>query len=200
MQHNIEENPPETIQGHHHLLLKQWVDEFSDELYARACHITGSRETAQDLVQDTYLAAAQKVAFFRGESSPRTWLHGILKHKIADYFKEMYRRRSVIASGPEPEIDFFTASGDWKAEFAPVQWKDSPDNLLDDDDFLAVLRKCLDRLPEHWRSALLLKFLESRKGEEICQELGITATNFWQLLHRSRRQLRLCLERNWFHS
>ena len=70
--------------------------------------------------------------------------------------------------------------------------------MLDDDEFQIVLNKCLDALPEQWGICVKLKYLTDKRGEEICQELDITPSNFWQIVHRAKLRLRDCIEKNWY--
>ena len=65
-------------------------------------------------------------------------------------------------------------------------------------EFKEVLKRCLDSLPEKWNTCVKLKYLTQKSGEEICQELKITPSNFWQIVHRAKLQLRDCIENNWF--
>lgn len=174
-------------------VLEGWVIQYSDVLFRRALFLTSNREVSEDLVQETFLAALKAIKGFSGINEPKSWLLGILNHKTADYFRLKFRNPEVSAG------DFFTNSGDWKGEQAPSRdWQNETENLLDNSDFQKVLHQCLDDLPEIWRGAFLLKFLQNKKGQVICQELGITQTNFWQILHRAKLELRYCLEVYWF--
>ncbi|PIY34118.1 MAG: RNA polymerase subunit sigma, partial [Bacteroidetes bacterium CG_4_10_14_3_um_filter_42_6] len=58
--------------------------------------------------------------------------------------------------------------------------------------------KCLDALPDRWSLSIKLKYLMEKESEEICQELGVSPTNFWQIMHRAKLQLRDCVENKWF--
>lgn len=178
--------------------LVKWVESFSGELYSRALYKISDSELAKDLVQDTFLAAAEKKDSFRGNSSPRSWLFAILNHKIID----VYRKRIQQPLHTDNQIlsNFFDGDNEWKTEKTPVNWHEDDSNLMDNTDFRAVLKKCLDELPDTWNACIQLKFLENKKGDEICQEAGITPSNFWQIIHRSKLQLRACLETNWFGS
>jgi len=180
------------------LNITQWVNDFTTELYDWAYFKTSSTETAEDLVQDTFLAAAEKLSSFNGDSSPKTWLFSILNHKIIDF----YRKKSVnpITLENDNVSLFFDADEGWRPEKAPKDWQEDEINLLDNEDFNAVLRKCLDALPEKWSMSVKLKYLTEKSGEDICQELGISTTNFWQIVHRAKLQLRNCIENNWFNN
>ncbi|MFP4367752.1 MAG: sigma factor-like helix-turn-helix DNA-binding protein, partial [Bacteroidales bacterium] len=86
----------------------------------------------------------------------------------------------------------------WKDGRTPDDWHEEEDHLLDNTDFRNILKKCMDDLPDKWYACIQLKFLENKKGEDICQEIGITPSNFWQIIHRAKLQLRDCIEINWF--
>lgn len=176
--------------------LKNWVNEFTNELYKWAYYKTSSTETAEDLVQETFLAAAEKISTFKGDSSAKTWLFSILNHKIIDYYRKNVNKPVAIESNTIST--YFDEDGNWQQEKQPKDWQDEENHLLDDDDFQQILQKCLDALPEKWNTCVKLKYLTEKSGEEICQELGIAPTNFWQIVHRAKLQLRNCIENNWF--
>jgi RNA polymerase sigma-70 factor (ECF subfamily) len=96
---------------------------------------------------------------------------------------------------------FFSDEGDWKEINKPKNWheQENEQHLLDDNEFLNVLKKCLDALPENWSICVKLKYLSDKSGDEICQELDITPSNYWQIIHRAKLQLRECIEKNWFN-
>lgn len=176
--------------------LAGWVEDFSGELYSWALYKVSDPELAKDLVQDTFLAAAEKMESFRGESTPKTWLFAILNNKIIDLYRK--KIREPLKADSQFFSNFFNREKEWKKERIPVEWHEEESNLLDNTEFRNVLKKCLDDLPDKWSACIQLKFLENKKGEEICQETGITPSNYWQIIHRSKLQLRDCLETNWF--
>ena len=186
-----EKNPTSTI-----TTIKDWVEVYSDSMYSWAFHKTSSKESAEDLVQDTFMVAVQSFEKFKGESNAKTWLFSILNHKINDHYRSCYRQPTV--DGDAIFESFFTDKDHWKAEQKPKQWAEETGHLLDDSEFQETLHHCLKKLPDNWFSAIQLKFMEEKNGESVCQELGITNTNFWQILHRAKLQLRKCLELNWF--
>lgn len=184
--------------------VKEWVSRYTDELYSWAFYKTDSKETAEDLVQETFLAAYQSLSSFKGTSNAKTWLLGILNHKIADHYRQQYRHAAVTEQVEQERTGnallerFFDEEGLWVKKERPQQWQDEPAHLLDDMGFTKILRQCLHKLPDTWMAAVQLKYLEEKKGDLICQELQIAPTNFWQILHRAKLQLRKCLEINWF--
>jgi RNA polymerase sigma-70 factor (TIGR02943 family) len=176
--------------------VKEWVNLYSDTLYSWAYYKTSSKETSEDLVQDTFMAAHQNYSRFESKSNPKTWLLSILKNKIADHFRIKYRSQEKEA---EPLDRFFNENGDWVLAERPRNWDATEEELLNNKHFNKTLSGCLEKLPAHWRASITLKFLEERKSAEICQELSISTTNFWQIIHRAKLQLRKCLELNWFN-
>ncbi len=95
-------------------------------------------------------------------------------------------------------MGFFDGNGSWLTDKRPRDWHDDEQHLVDDADFQNVLNTCLDALPEKWNLCVKLKYLMEKSGDEICHELEITPSNFWQILHRAKLQLRDCIEVNWY--
>ena len=175
----------------------RWVDEHGDYLYAYALARVGRPETAEDLVQDTLLAALQAVDRFGGRASERTWLISILKNKLIDRLR---RHRPQVASDLAAADDWldgrYDRTGHWKA--APGRWGADPAELLARREFWDAFEKCRARLPERLREVLSLRLLDDLPAEEVCRALDITATNLWTLLHRARVRLWDCLDRRGF--
>lgn len=176
--------------------IKSWVMLYTPHLYTVAIYKTSDKETAEDLVQETFIAAVKGFEKFENKSEPKTWLLSILKNKIADHFRKSYRnQRDKTIS-----IDhFFDNTENWKSSERPQNWEIADEQqLLDNTEFAATLNNCIDKLPQQWKASVMLKYLEEKKTEMVCKELEITATNYWQILHRAKLQLRKCLELNWF--
>lgn len=176
-----------------------WVEEHGDALYRFALLRVKDPIVAEDLVQETFLSALKGIGGFKGGSSLRTWMVGILKHKIIDHFRR--GKPEILAS------DLATMENESQAErldrsdqrrHEPSPWRGDPDKLLQNKQFWDVLMACLDGLPEAHRRAFSLREIDGVKGDEICKILGITSTNLWVILHRARGKLRKCLDTNWF--
>jgi len=149
-------------------------------------------DRAEDCVQETLLAALAGQAGYDGRSSLRTWLTGILKHKIVDAIRRSSREP---ATAIEPEFDaLFDPRGHWTD--APAAWE-RPDSALERSQFVAALEACLAQLSAKTARAFMMREHMGLETEEICKELGITATNCWVMLYRARMALRLCLEQTW---
>jgi len=179
-------------------LLGQWASLYAEEMLNWAFHKTSSGEMAEDLVQDTFLAASEKISTFKGNSTPKTWLFSILNNKIVDY----YRKKVKLAVPVEDQVlsSVFDKAESWAHKRMPHDWSDDDGHLLDEEDFQKVLKYCLDALPEKWNLCVKLKYLTQKNGQEICQELNLTPSNFWQIIHRAKLQLRDCIEQNWFNN
>jgi RNA polymerase sigma-70 factor (TIGR02943 family) len=159
-------------------------------------------DLAEDVVQETFLAAVAGRAGFSGRSSIRTWLTGILKHKIIDAIRHK-QRHPIVAAPFDETLDadgldgMFTDEGAWKTP--PADWG-NPENALAQSEFMDVLARCLDKLPPATARVFTMREILELESDEICKELSITANNLWVILHRARMSLRQCLEQNWFAS
>lgn len=178
--------------------LSEWVELYTSELFNWAFYKLSDEELAKDIVQDTFVAAAEKIKDFRGDSTPKTWLFSILNFKIID----VYRKKAKMPMAADASVftDFFDDEGSWYKNKRPQPWNEEETHLLDDDDFQRILRKCMDTLPEKWNACLKLKYYMDKSGDEICQELDISPTNFWQIMHRAKINLRDCVDMNWFQN
>jgi RNA polymerase sigma-70 factor (ECF subfamily) len=152
------------------------------------------RHSAEDVVQDTLVAALAGQAGFAGRSNLRTWLTGILKHKIVDAIRRASRDAAVAPDGDEFE-SLFDERGHWVD--APAAWPD-PGASLEQKQFFAALEDCLARLPAKTAQAFMMREHMGFETGDICKELGVTPTHCWVLLYRARMALRECLQANWF--
>lgn len=155
------------------------------------------RNAAEDAVQETLLAALASQAPFAGRSKLRTWLTGILKHKIIDAIRRA-SRETPLGEDPEDVSDLdalFETDGHWRE--SPSAWQ-NPDAALEQKRFFAALEACLARLPAKTAQVFMMREHMGIETGEICKELGITPTHCWVLLYRARMTLRLCLEETWF--
>lgn len=172
-----------------------WLNEHCDYLYRFALARLRDPHQAEDAVQETFLAAI-KSPNFAEQSSPRTWLTGILKHKIIDTLRKNMREiaASELVEEDASMDEFFDEKGRWTDR--PQRWG-MPEGALEQQQFLAVLQECLDRLPAKQQAIFMLRDVEETENEEICKELNITPTNAWVMLYRARMGMRKCLEMNW---
>jgi RNA polymerase sigma-70 factor (ECF subfamily) len=176
----------------------RWVRSHGDALYRYALLRLGDADRAEDVVQETLLAALRAKKRFAGQSSERTWLVGILRHKIADRLRQHFRDKPSSACGEEKEDSetFFRRDGVWLEK--PRRWSGLPEDVLEEQEFWEVLRGCLAGLPPRLAEAFTLRELDDLDSPKTCDVLGVSATNLWTLLHRARLRLRKCLEIRWF--
>ena len=174
-----------------------WLDEHGDALYRYARFRLNDSALAEDLVQETLLAALQAQDSFAGRSTERTWLIGILKNKLIDHLRKTCREITLdVESDDDLDALFDTASRiHWRTP--PSVW-DNPLAALEQKQFWSVFSDCLGDLPARQAQAFTLCEIEGLDGGEACKVLGVTATNVWVLLHRARLRLRECLENHWF--
>jgi RNA polymerase sigma-70 factor (ECF subfamily) len=156
---------------------------------------------AEDVVQETLLAALEAQDRFAGKSSVKTWLTGILKHKIVDAIRKKSREPAVSALDEEADIDdldiFFDANDRDHWDTKPAEWR-NPERDLEQKQFMSMMDFCLEKLPPNTARVFMLREVMELESDEICKELNITSTNLWVILYRARMLLRKCLEQNWF--
>jgi RNA polymerase sigma-70 factor (ECF subfamily) len=176
-----------------------WVDEHGDSLYRYALVRVRRPEVAEDLVQETLFVAVRTHAKFRGSSSERNWLYGILKNKIFDYFRKLAQEVSFTdLEFLENEMSHKFINQGWNHELGPAEWKPDPEAALDRKEFWKMFGSCLDKLPARVAAVFVLREMEHMDTAQICEVLRISQNNLWVMLHRARMALRECLELNWF--
>ncbi|GJL74552.1 sigma-70 family RNA polymerase sigma factor [Nitrosomonas sp.] len=181
-----------------HLNTQAWLKEHGDYLYSYAFSKVKDKHAAEDLVQETLLAALVAQNSFANQSTIRTWLTGILKHKIVDHFR---RQGRVVAIGALVDQDnednleyFFKTNGSWieKPDTFP-----SPESVFQQKEFWEIFQKCLSELKSRQAEIFIAKEMHDMSNEDICKHFSITPTNAWVIMHRARLSLIKCLEIHW---
>lgn len=182
----------------------EWVDKHGDYLYNYVLYRIHDKTVAEDLVQETFLAALKNIKTFSGKSSIRTWLTAILKNKIIDHFRKVSRELPLENDEKlffETE-EIFYKEGRWKDYWDinkdPLVWENNPEKNLEKKQFWDTFYKCLEELPPRFKAIFTLRTMEDLPTEKICKDLNVSSSNIWVILHRSRTQLRRCLEINWY--
>jgi RNA polymerase sigma-70 factor (TIGR02943 family) len=156
---------------------------------------------AEDAVSETLLAALSKPQSFGQRSQLKTWLVGILKHKLVDCLRRNHREVALPDPGPqgsaEDELDALMFKADGHYAMPPQDWGD-PERALSSRQFLLVLEACTEKLPPAMARVFMMREWLELPTDEICKELSLTQTNLYVQLHRARLRLRECLELNWF--
>lgn len=175
-----------------------WLDVHGDYLFSYAFLRVKDTHVAEDLVQETLLAAVTARNTFSNQSTVRTWLTGILKHKLIDYFRRQGREIVIADLIDQDDGDyldhFFEANGRWidKPESFP-----DPESVFQQKQFWKVFQDCLSGLRPRQAEVFLAKEIHGMSNEEICKHFSLNPTNVWVLMHRARLSLHKCLKIHW---
>ena len=178
-----------------------WLKLYGDYLFSIAFVKLSNREVAEDIVQETFIAALKAKDSFRNNSAEKTWLTTILNNKIIDY----YRKKDVLKDSTEYVTEtgksfdehFFEDNGHWLEHAAPQEWSNADKNV-DRNEFYRILQYCIQKMPQKLVPVFIAKFIDEQDPEIICKEYEISSSNYWVMLHRARVLIRSCLEKNWF--
>ena len=180
---------------------RRWVTKHADYLYSYAVTRINDEELARDLVQETFLAALEKVGKFESRSSESTWLTAIMKNKIVDIYRKKSSgllKRQEVRMEDQDSDDFFEAEdGHWNVQCQPQAFGLEVHDLFAGKEFEHILRHCMQKLPTLWFSVFTMKHIDEETTEAICSELKVTASNYWVMIHRAKVNLRECLQKNW---
>jgi RNA polymerase sigma-70 factor (ECF subfamily) len=173
-----------------------WIDRYADYLYNYTITRVSDKVIAEDLVQDTFFAGLKSMKNFKGEASERTWLISILKRKIIDHYRKINSKkgkaevRMKYVSGDDNE-------GEWLEERVADPFDLNAEGEMENQELGLAIHACIDKLPKKQATIFKMKTLEGYETETICNELNITASNLWVIIHRARTALASCLEKNW---
>lgn len=182
----------------------RWVEDYGDYLFKYAWLRVRDNARAEDLVQETFLAALRGRQTFAGRSAEKSWLVGILKHKLLDHYRKASRETAFtdLEFYADEEGDRFLAdgpfAGGWIHEVGPLEWSPDPGESLDREAFWKVFHACAGKLPRNIATVFVMREVDGVESKEICRTLAISENNLWVMLHRARMALRRCLETNWF--
>lgn len=176
---------------------ENWPTNYQELLVKIAVSKVNDYQVAEDLVQDTFVSAWKARHNFRGECSEKTYLCGILRNKIIDFYRAKGRKPTVIASQMR---DGFSDDADEGSN-----WFDNYDNKSEVDptlaasrgDFVNALERAVEKLPQKMRDAFNLWMIEDLTTSEVTQKLGISESNLWVSIHRAKKILRAELESDW---
>jgi RNA polymerase sigma-70 factor (ECF subfamily) len=166
-----------------------WMDLYGDILYRFALSRVKDSMAAEDIVQETFLAALGAYKNFKGHSTLRTWLIAILKNKSVDHIRKKVREqgRDKVESLAYLVGRNFSGQGEWPLRCC--KWPNTPWTLYARKEFMDTLYKCLSKLPGRLAEIFIMREIDGLSTKEICEALNITATNCWVMFHRARRRL-----------
>ena len=181
-----------------------WVDAHGEFLFRFAMMRLRDETLAEDVVQEALLSALQSLDSYCGQAAERTWLTGILKHKIVDHYRKNSKQVQITDEDTDLSgIDHFferpdSWDGHWAVKLRPVDPEQSPERAMELGEFWRVMNGCLSALPERIANIFSLREIDGMSSEEICDVLRLSPSNFWVIMHRARMQLRRCIEIKWF--
>ena len=174
---------------------QQWVERYGDGMFRFALLRVNDEDHADDIVQNTFLAALKAKDSFAGLSTEKTWLFGILKNKIMEHYREIKKNRKYdlnLEDDRDPCESDFDGKGHWRS--LPFHWGIDPEKAVVDKELLQNFLGCMDSLSPKFRQLYVLREIEGYDSETICSELDITPSNLWVMLHRARNRLKKCIE------
>lgn len=178
---------------------EDWVDQYGTSLFRYAMGHVRDQNVAEDLVQETFLAALRARENFRGRSSFLTWLTSILRRKVIDYQRALGRQAKTLAATNQEDdicVRLFDGRRRWRKTLG--SWPESPSEDVERSEFWQILEACIERLPRPLGEAFRLREIMAREIDDICEIVGISNGNLAVRLHRARLALRTCLEDRWF--
>ena len=198
MEHNSTQKRSDTV--------ADWARQWRTPMLRFAMLHIQPREDAEDAVQEALAAALSARPGAAEVNDPRSYLFGILKHKVTDRLRQRYRRAQPVSElighggdGGDAALDeaLFDQQGHWHPGVAPSLWQ-SPEGTLASEQFFAVVDACVHKLPPKPARVFSMKELLECDAEEICATLGLSKADYWQCMSRARKQLQVCLTQNWF--
>ncbi len=181
----------------HQIDPNKWISLYSDYLFNFTISRVNDREIAQDLLQDTFLAGLKSMKNFKGEASERTWLISILKRKIIDHYRKTNSKKGKAEVRMSYNSDSET-EGDWLEERVADPFDKTAEDTIENTELGIAIHDCINKLPEKQATVFKMKTLLNYDTEAICNELNITASNLWVIIHRARTSVAACMEKNWF--
>jgi RNA polymerase sigma-70 factor (ECF subfamily) len=166
---------------------EELVSRYQARVYRLACRLTADAGDAKDVLQETFLAAYRGLPAFRADSRFSTWLYRIATNAALMHRRARARRPTESLEAFLPR---FTAGGVHAAEPADLRAASRADEVLDRKLLAEKARAGLDRLPDIYRDAFVLRDLEELTTAEVADLLGIDAAAVRQRVHRARLMLR----------
>jgi RNA polymerase sigma-70 factor (ECF subfamily) len=174
-----------------------WVDRYSDYLFRYAFSRLREANAAEEVVQETFLSGIRYYEQYSGRGTERSWLLGILKRKIIDFVRRRNKHAGVAPYENETDLtaQLFDETGNWKG--GGIGMAAEPGKQVEMSELWGVVRGCLGTLPSGQADVFTLSVIEEMDSADICEELGISSSNFWVRMHRARLGLAACVDQKW---
>lgn len=188
-----------SLRGGDEAAFGELIDVYHASILRLAKMFVDSEASAEEIVQETWLAVIDGIDRFEGRSSLKTWIFSILTNQARKRARQDARTRAwssifEVDMGDElsTESERFDGSGHWKQP--PTRWKIHPEERVMKQKLLEVVQQALEELPPSQRSVVWLRDVEGLSSEEVCRVLDISAGNQRVLLHRGRVAVRKAVE------
>jgi RNA polymerase sigma-70 factor (ECF subfamily) len=168
------------------------VDTYHGRLVRLARSIVSSREVAEDVVQDTWMAVVRGIDRFEGRSSLRTWMFHICVNRARSTAGKESRSSPVDPQGPAAQSAWFNAEGSWTSSVVP--WPEVVDDRIVSAALAEQAKHLIEGLPAPQQQVVILRDVEGLSSTEVCELLSITEANQRVLLHRGRTRIRSALD------
>lgn len=180
----------------HKLNPDNWIQLYSDYLFNYTISRVNDREIAKDLVQETFLAALGAMKNFKGEANERTWLTAILKRKVIDYYRKINSNKGKA----EVRMNFNDVEneGEWLETKVSDPFDKTAEDQMENEELGLAIYDCMSKLNTKQAEVFKMKTILNMETEVICNELNITASNLWVMIHRARTAMAECLEKHWY--
>src|SRR3954451_13765083 len=182
----------EALRARHDAAFETMVRVYGGRLLAVARRITQNDEDARDVLQSAYLSAFRALSHFEGTCQLSTWLHRIV---VNTALMRLRSKRRKPEESIEDLLPTFQEDGHHVEQFA--EWNTPADQLIERNETRATVRACIDRLPDNYRSVLLLRDIEERSTQEVAVALSMTSTAVKVRLHRARQALSTLLRQEY---
>jgi len=181
----------------HELRPDTWIDNYADYLFNYAITRVSDTEIAKDLVQETFFAGLKSAKNYKGDAAERTWLIAILKRKVIDHYRKINSKKgkAEVRMGYNSNSD---EEGDWLQEKVADPYGKAGDETIENQELGLAIHDCIAKLPKKQSLVFNMKTVQGMSTEDICNELGINASNLWVMIHRARTSLMGCMNQNWF--
>jgi len=180
----------ERLKAHNEEAFETMVRQYGSRMLAMARRLLGNEHDANDAVQQAFISVFKSISGFKAEARLSTWLHRIVVNAALAQMRYRRRRPELPIHDLLPRFD---EEGRWAGDVAPQSA--ARENLTDGRETQEMVRRCIDRLPEVYRSVLVLRDIEELNTVEAAEMLAVTPNAAKIRLHRARQALKTLIER-----
>ena len=174
-----------------------WVEKYHDFLFRYALSRLREADLAEEIIQETFLAALHSQKYFRGMASEKTWLVSILKRKIYDHFKKVNRDRQLNVTPPMESIRMDVFDRKRGAAVKSSIWFLDPSTAYEQKEFLKIIKEGLSELPGRLAQVFILREIIELSSREICELMDISICNLYVMMHRARKRMGHSVQLKW---